>query len=86
MARDTQIAPGKHLIKPSPRNAGAVLISVPRALAVEAGIDGSMFVGAMAVGRCLVIAQVSHVETPEEFEKELESILARALANREVRP
>jgi len=76
MARQTEIADGKHLLKPS-GYAGAVRVTIPRELAAAAGIDGNMFVGAMVVGKCIVIAQVNRT-IPEEFAEELDTIFDRA--------
>lgn len=77
MARNTEIKPGIHLLKPSAYN-GRVQINAPREVAVAAGIDGSMFVGAMVVGKCLIVAQVNHVG-PEEMPQELAKIFEKAI-------
>lgn len=77
MGRNTEITKGKHLIKPW-AGGGVVRVAIPRELAAQAGIDGSMFVGAMAVGKCVVLAQVNRVNG-DEFSAELAAIFTRAL-------
>jgi hypothetical protein len=78
MARNTELVEGKHLLKPS-AYAGRVVIGFPRALATEAGMDGSMFVGAMVVGKCLIVARVNNVQ-PEPMAEELARIFEKAIA------
>jgi len=78
MARNTEVAKGIHLIKPSAYD-GRVQVQIPRALAADAGIDGSMFVGAMAIGKCVVIAQVNHVQADSMVE-ELAKYFEKAIA------
>jgi len=78
MARNTEITEGKHLLKPS-AYAGRVVIGFPRALASGAGIDGAMFVGAMQVGNCIVIARVNNVQ-PEPMAAELARQFEKAVA------
>jgi len=77
MARNTELTAGKHLIKPTAYD-GRTMVGIPKKLAAEAGITGDGFVGAMVVGNCVVLAQVSRIN-PEEFEAELSGIFDRAI-------
>lgn len=77
MARNTEITKGKHLIKPNSYG-GRIVVGIPRALALQAGMDGQAFVGAMVVGKCVVLAQVDRVNG-DEFATELTQIFDRAI-------
>jgi hypothetical protein len=77
MARNTEIIEGKHLIKATSYD-GRTMVAVPKKLAAEVGINGDGFVGAMVVGNCVVLAQVSRIN-PEEFEAEMNGIFDRAI-------
>lgn len=78
MPRTTETAKGHHLIKPSAYS-GRLQVQIPRLLAAAAGMDGSMFVGAMTVGKCVIITQVNYVNG-DDMAAEMAKIFDRAIA------